>query len=85
MKPTLPNILACAHRAWQAGGTFRSCRDRYKRYTYGDQWSDPVTWEGTTVPEREAILRSGRRPMVNNLIRQLVKSVVGHFRTRSSE
>lgn len=85
MKPTLPNILACAHRAWQAGGSFRSCRDRYKRYTYGDQWSDPVTWEGTTVPECEAILRSGRRPMVNNLIRQLVKSVVGHFRTRSSE
>ncbi len=79
------NILSCAHHAWTAGGTFRARRLRYKRYTYGDQWSDPIPYDGTTIPEHEAITRSGRRPLVNNLIRQLVKSVVGHFRNQTAE
>ncbi len=51
---------------------------RLKRYTYGDQWSDPVRLpSGLTVSEGEAAGNGGERPMTNNLIRQLVKSVVG--------
>lgn len=31
-------ILKQAYRAWSAGGDMRVRRNRYKRYTYGDQW-----------------------------------------------
>ena len=61
-------------------------RNRYKRYTYGDQWCDPVRGRrGNYVSEEDALIESGKRPMINNLIRQLVKTVVGRYRTRAIE
>lgn len=74
--------LQIALEAWRAGHNLRSRRDRCKRYTFGDQWSDYVdsyTAAGS-IPESEAALRSGFRPHTNNLIRQLVKTIVGRFR-----
>ena len=82
---TMKDILDCAHKAWCSAADLRARRLRYKRFTYGDQWSDAVNWEGMAISEKDAILKSGRRPLVNNLIRQLVKSVVGHFRTQAAE
>lgn len=75
------NALKLAATAWMAGSTLREQRRRLKRYTYGDQWSDPVRLpSGLTVSEGEAAGNGGERPMTNNLIRQLVKSVVGLYR-----
>lgn len=75
------NALKLAAAAWMAGSTLREQRRRLKRYTYGDQWSDPVRLpSGLTVSEGEAAGNGGERPMTNNLIRQLVKSVVGLYR-----
>lgn len=75
------NALKLAATAWMAGSTLRERRRRLKRYTYGDQWSDPVRLpSGLTVSEGEAAGSGGERPMTNNLIRQLVKSVVGLYR-----
>ncbi len=79
-------ILKQAYRAWSAGGDMRVRRNRYKRYTYGDQWCDPVRGRrGNYVSEEDALIESGKRPMINNLIRQLVKTVVGRYRTRAIE
>lgn len=75
------NIIQLAAAAWMAGSELREKRRRLKRYTYGDQWSDPVRLpSGLTVTEGEAASSGGERPMTNNLIRQLVKSVVGLYR-----
>ena len=53
---------------------------RFKRYTYGDQWSDKICDGPWLRSEREQIYLSGKQPYTNNLIRQLVKTVVGRFR-----
>ena len=79
-------ILKSAYRAWSAAGDLRRRRARYKRYTYGDQWSDLVRdSRGRLVTERDQLTASGKRPMINNLIRQLVKTIVGRYRTQAAE
>ncbi len=37
-----PLILEAAHRAWLRLEPARERRRRFARYTYGDQWGDPV-------------------------------------------
>ena len=75
-----------AYRAWAAAAPLRERRQRYKRYTYGDQWSDIVRdSKGRLRREEDILLESGKKPAVNNLIRQLVKSVVGRYRTQAVE
>lgn len=75
-----PMILEAAHRAWLRMEPARQRRRRFARYTYGDQWGDPVTHRGRRMTEGEAVAESGRPPLSNNLIRRLVKSVVGRYR-----
>lgn len=79
-------ILQKAHSAWLRLAPFRSRRRRYARFTYGDQWGDPATdRSGNVTTEGELATIGGRRPLANNLIRRLVKSVVGRFRYQRSE
>lgn len=79
-------ILRQAYRAWSAAADLRERRKRYKRYTYGDQWSDLVRdRHGHIVTEGDMLVDSGKRPMINNLIRQLVKTIVGRYRTRAAD
>ncbi len=73
-------LIYAARDAWLAAGDFRRRRDRFKRYTYGDQWSDKICDGPWLRSEREQIYLSGKQPYTNNLIRQLVKTVVGRFR-----
>lgn len=74
-------ILRAAHDAWLAATDFRNRRDRYKRYTYGDQWSDMVKDDkGNLMSEYELASQSGRKPLTNNMIRQIVKTIVGRYR-----
>ncbi len=75
-------VLRAAHRAWAAGAALRASRARNKRFTYGDQWGDITTNdEGKRMTEWERYSEIGETPITNNLIRQLVKTVVGRFRT----
>ncbi|MDE6369862.1 MAG: hypothetical protein K2K92_00050, partial [Duncaniella sp.] len=70
-----------ARKAWEALGDVRAVRRRLKMYTFGRQWEDPVTdGGGNVVPERVYYEQTGRQPLTNNLLRSLVKSVVGRFR-----
>ncbi len=79
-------ILKEAHKAWRNAEELRANRSRQKQYTYGQQWNDPVTDEnGATITEKELAIKNGKRPMTNNLIRQLVKCVVGRFRNNLAE
>lgn len=80
------NILSRAYDAWTRMGPMRTDRLRHKRYTYGDQWSDIVHDRfGRAIPESEMIIRSGQRPLTNNLIRRVVKAIIGHYRTTADQ
>ena len=73
-------VLVDAYRAWTGCGRLRADRQRNKRFTFGDQWTDPcVDREGNVMTEGERAIRSGAIPLTNNLLRQLIRSVVGRF------
>lgn len=79
-------ILEAAYRAWNGGAEFRNKRRRYKRFTYGDQWDDPVVASnGDIITAAERARIHGRRPMTSNLLRRLVKSVIGRYRYQRQE
>ncbi len=80
------DLLAAARDAWTAGASLRSRRERHKRYTYGDQWSDMLPdRKGHYVRESQLIQNSGRNPLTNNMIRQIVKIVIGRYRASCRE
>ena len=71
---------AAAH--WDAMAEFRAGRERCKRYCYGRQWDDMISVDGRTMREEEYIRSQGNIPLKNNLIRRMVRSVLGVFRNR---
>lgn len=73
-------LLDRAAGAWMGWSRFRADRARNKRYTFGDQWCDVITVDGETMTEENWIRRQGCEPLKNNMIRRLVRSVVGVFR-----
>lgn len=73
-------ILAEALACWNGGSDFRRDRLRNKRYTYGQQWHDIVEVDGVMMKEEDYIRSQGNVPLKNNLIRRLVRNVVGVFR-----
>lgn len=77
-------MLAAARDAWLSGAPMRESRARCKRFAYGNQWSEAIPWLDGASEGRRAI-EAGRRPMTNNLIRQLIKTVVGRYRALSDE
>ena len=77
-------MLAAARDAWLAAAQLRATRARCMRFAYGDQWSDPLP-DCDNMAEGDVALRTGRRPMTNNLIRQLVKTVIGRYRAMADE
>lgn len=79
------DLAAFGRECWNAASEFRADRLRNKRYTFGDQWRDPVTVDGRVMSEEEYIRREGNIPLKNNLIRRLVRNVVGVFRKEFAE
>ncbi len=58
----------------------RKDRARCKRYVYGDQWKDRITVDGRVITEQQYIAEQGNIPLKNNLIRRIVRNVLGVFR-----
>lgn len=79
------DILMMAQRYYDNMAQFRKDRERYKRYTYGDQWSDIVTVDNKTMTEEQYIMEQGSVPLKNNLIRRLVRNVLGVYRSQAKE
>ncbi len=79
------DVLMEAQQYWDNMSRYRRDRERNKRYTYGDQWGDPIVVEGEHMTEEEYIMRQGNVPLKNNLIRRLVKNVLGVYRSQSKE
>lgn len=76
-------VLRAAYQAWMNAAGLRQARLRNKRFTYGDQWGDLVKdSQGRTMTEGEHLASQGCESITNNLIRQLVKTIVGRFRNQ---
>ena len=76
-------VLQAAYQAWMSGAGLRQARLRNKRFTYGDQWGDLMRDnDGRVMTEGEVLASQGCQSITNNLIRQLVKTIVGRFRSQ---
>lgn len=78
-------ILEMVDTTWAAGSAFRRQTERSSRYYKGDQWKDKVVIrhrDGTTetLTEEEYIERQGRPALKQNLIRPLVRTIIGQLR-----
>lgn len=78
-------ILMEAQSYYNAMYRFRRDRERNKRYNYGDQWGDIVCVNGKKMTEEQYILSQGNIPLKTNLIRRLVRNVIGVYRSQSTE
>lgn len=79
------HLLMEAQYYWNQMDDFRKERERNKRYTYGFQWDDEICVGGKRMTEEEYIKSQGNVPLKNNLIRRLVRSVLGVYRSQSKE
>lgn len=74
--------LSAAAAHWDAMADFRNDRERCKRYCYGRQWDDLISVNGRMLREEDYIREQGNIPLKNNLIRRMVRSVLGVFRNQ---
>ena len=79
------DVLMQAQVAWDNMSKFRKERERNKRYTYGYQWDDVIKADGKTMTEEEYIKSQGNVPLKNNIIRRLVRTILGVYRSQSKE
>ena len=80
------DVLLQAKRAWDNIEHFRKKRCRSRNYTFGKQWNDKIeTPDGRTITEEQYLKEQGKIPLKNNLVRQIVKNIVGQFRNVQTE
>jgi len=79
------DILMEAQHYWNQMEDYRRDRQRNKQYTYGKQWDDKICIDGKMITEEEYIKQQGSVPLKNNLIRRLVRNVLGVYRSQSKE
>ena len=80
------DVLMEAQHYWNNLDQFRRDRWRNKNYNYGKQWEDMIVTEhGKTMSEEQYILEQGNVPLKQNLIRRLVRNVLGVYRSQAKE
>ena len=79
------DVLMEAQHYWNQMDDFRRDRERNKRYTYGYQWDDIICVDGKKMSEADYIKAQGSVPLKNNLIRRLVRNVIGVYRSQLKE
>ncbi|MCH5234953.1 MAG: hypothetical protein J1E16_06635 [Muribaculaceae bacterium] len=75
-------LLHQCRESFDSLSDFRAKRNRCRDYTFGRQWNDIIEVNGCRITEYEYILREGNVPLKNNLIRRIVRNVLGVFRSR---
>ena len=81
-KMIMEGIYDKAAKVWRSLDDFRSERARSKRYVYGEQWDDPINVGSHSVSEREFIIRQGQVPLKNNILRRILRNVIGLYRSQ---
>lgn len=78
-------VLYRAQQAWDGLIAFRANRARLIRMTYGDQYSDLVEVDGQRMREDEYWAQQGVIPKKNNIIRKMVRSVNGVYKSQDTD
>lgn len=75
-------LVEMAYQYWTALQDFRDRRLKNRKYYRGDQWHETITDPdtGETITEEEYIKNQGKIPFKQNMIRQVVKNVLGQYR-----
>lgn len=76
-------VLMEAQNYWNSMDQFRRDRQRNKNYTYGRQWDDVICVDGHRMREEDYIKSQGNVALKNNLIRKMVRSILGLFKTQA--
>ena len=79
------DVLMEAQHYWMLMDRFRRDRERNKNYAYGKQWDDMVCVDGRRMKESELIKRQGNLPLKNNLIRRMIRAVLGVYESQDKE
>ena len=79
-------LLDDCQRYWESLRDFRERRKRNRKYYRGDQWSDYVVDDdGNSITEEDYIKNQGKVPLKQNMIRQLVKNLIGQYRSNPTK
>lgn len=75
-------LLEESYMYWMALQDFRDRRKKSRLYYRGDQWHEMITDPdtGETVSEEDYIKDQGKIPFKQNMIRQVMKNVLGQYR-----
>lgn len=75
-------LLGHTRNLWDNMHDYRTRRKRARRYHRGDQWGDLITNPdtGQQIREEDYIKSQGRVPLKQNIIRQLMKNLMGQYR-----
>lgn len=79
------DVLMQGQNCWMGMEEFRRDRERNKNYTYGRQWDDMICVDGQMVREEDYIRSQGNVPLKNNLIRRMVRTMLGVYRGQNKE
>ncbi len=79
------DVLMQAQHCWMQMDRFRRDRERNKKYAYGRQWDDVVCVDGQRMREADLIKKQGNLPLKNNLIRRMIRSVLGVYQSQAKE
>lgn len=74
--------MQTCYMSWEGN---RRTRRRCFDFTYGNQWRDRIQVDGKWMTEEEYLRSIGQTPLQNNLIRRLVNSALGVYRSQSKE
>ena len=76
-------LLSEAQNYWDSIADIRDRDEKNRMYSRGDQWAeiieDPDT--GEAITEEDYLKNQGKVPFKQNIIRQLVKNLLGQYRT----
>lgn len=78
----MDGIYGMASSAWAGMDAYRAERARCKRYVYGEQWGEIINTELGRMTEGEYLTRTGERPLTNNILRRILRNVVGLYRAQ---
>lgn len=84
MKKDMKLLHEC-RESWDRLADFRSRRQRCVDFACGRQWGDRLRMaDGRIRGEADHWVESGRMPVANNLIRRLIKTTIGEYRSMTS-
>lgn len=79
------DLLYRARASWDALSVLRAKRERLMRFTYGEQYLDRVEVDGVQMSEGSYWETQGVTPKKNNMIRKMVRSVIGVYKNQGMD